>query len=98
MLETWRWFGPDDGVTLQNVLQAGAAGVVTALDHIATGEAWPLSDVLARKSEIETAGLVWSVVESIPVHNDIKTRTGEFARHIENYKQSLLAVAAAGLK
>lgn len=98
MLETWRWFGPDDGVTLQNVLQAGAAGVVTALDHIATGEAWPLSDVLARKSEIETAGLVWSVVESIPVHNDIKTRTGEFARHIENYKQSLLAVAAAGVE
>lgn len=98
MQETWRWFGPDDSVSLENIVQAGATGVVTSLHHIPTGEAWPLQDVLKRKQAIEDAGLAWSVVESIPLHNDIKTRSGDFARHIENYKESLRNVGSAGVE
>jgi mannonate dehydratase len=98
MQETWRWFGPEDTVSLDNIVQTGASGVVTALHHIATGELWPAADIAARKTEIETSGLEWSVVESIPVHNDIKTRSGDYRRHIENYKQSLRNVGAAGIE
>jgi len=98
MQETWRWFGPEDTVSLDNIVQAGASGVVTALHHIATGELWPAADIAARKTEIEASGLEWSVVESIPVHNDIKTRSGDYRRHIENYKQSLRHVGAAGIE
>lgn len=98
MEETWRWFGPDDTVTLENVCQAGATGVVTALDHIPTGEAWPLDDILERKRLIESFGLSWSVVESVPLHNDIKTRTGDFERHIDNYRTSITNLGAAGIK
>ena len=89
MQETWRWFGPEDPITLRQIRQAGATGIVSALDHIATGEAWPLGDILERKRIIEGAGLTWSVVESVPVHNAIKSRTIDFARMIENYKVSL---------
>ena len=74
MQETWRWFGPDDPVSLQQVAQAGASGVVTSLHQIPTGELWPLADILARKREIESNGMNWAVVESVPVHNDIKTK------------------------
>ena len=98
MQETWRWFGPDDTVSLENIVQAGATGVVTSLHHIATGELWPAADIEARKAEIDAQGLEWSVVESIPVHNDIKTRSGDYLRHIENYKQSLRHVGAAGIE
>jgi len=98
MLETWRWFGPNDPVTLEKIVQAGARGVVTSLHHIATGEAWPADEVLKRKADIENAGLSWSVVESIPLHNDIKTRSDDYARHIENYQQSLRNVGAAGVE
>ena len=97
MEETWRWFGPEDPIPLRNVRQAGATGVVSALDHIPTGEAWPLEDILERKALIESHGLVWSVVESVPLHNDIKTRTGDFQRHIDNYKTSLSNLGTAGI-
>ena len=93
MEETWRWFGPDDPVTLQHVRQAGATGVVTALHHLNQGRAWPEEEVAKRKAEIEAAGLAWSVVESIAVAEDIKTRTGAFRELIEDYKRSVRAVA-----
>ena len=97
MQETWRWFGPDDTVTLEQIRQAGASGIVTALDHVPTGEAWPASDIEARKRTIEDAGLAWSVVESVPVHNDIKMRSGEYRRYIDNYKKSIRNIGAAGI-
>lgn len=97
MQETWRWFGPEDPITLRQIRQTGATGIVSALDHIATGEAWPLGDILERKRIIEGAGLTWSVVESVPVHNAIKSRTGDFARMIENYKVSLKNLGKAGI-
>jgi mannonate dehydratase len=98
MLQTWRWFGPDDVVTLDNVKQAGATGVVSALHHLNTGGAWPQDEVLKRRKQIEDAGLVWSVVESIGVGEEIKTRTGDFKAKIDNYKQSIRTVARAGVK
>jgi mannonate dehydratase len=98
MQETWRWFGPKDPITLEKIRQAGATGIVTSLHHIPTGEAWPLDEVLARKQLIEAAGLTWSVVESIPLHNDIKLRTGNFVQLIEQYRQSIQAVGQAGIK
>ena len=97
MQETWRWFGPDDSVSLENIVQAGASGVVTSLHHIATGASWPGKDIAERKAEIEAAGLQWAVVESIPVHNDIKTRSGSHLTHIENYKSSIRNLGAAGI-
>jgi mannonate dehydratase len=98
MQETWRWFGPDDPVSLRKVAQAGATGVVTSLHHVPTGEAWPLQDILDRKSEIESHGMNWAVVESVPVHNDIKTRSGDYPRLIDNYRQSLRHIGAAGIE
>ena len=96
MKETWRWFGPQDPISLDQIKQAGASGIVTALHDRYRGEAWPLNEVLKRKGEIEAAGLVWSVVESIPVHNSIKLRSGPYRQFIEAWKQSLLAIAEAG--
>lgn len=97
MEETWRWFGPDDTVTLEQIRQAGATGIVTALDHVPTGDAWPAADILERKRLIEDAGLSWSVVESVPLHNDVKTRSGEYRRYIANYAQSIRNLSAAGI-
>lgn len=97
MKETWRWFGPQDPISLEQIKQAGATGIVTALHHIYRGEAWPLAEVLKRKAEIEAAGLVWSVVESIPVHTSIKLRTGRCRQYIAAWKDSLAAVAKAGV-
>ncbi|MEH6581691.1 MAG: mannonate dehydratase [Halioglobus sp.] len=98
MKETWRWFGPHDPVSLENIVQAGASGIVSALSHVPTGAAWAKEEVDKRLAEIQAFGLEWTVVESIPVHNDIKTRTGDYRDHIENYKQSLRSVGAAGIE
>lgn len=98
MKQTWRWFGPDDPVTLAHARQAGASGIVTALHHLNDGRAWPADEVLKRKAEIDAAGLSWDVVESIIVHEDIKTRSGRFRDLIANYQASLRAVAAAGVR
>ncbi|WP_049629250.1 mannonate dehydratase [Cellvibrio sp. pealriver] len=98
MKETWRWFGPKDTINLQSIAQAGATGIVTSLHHIPTGAAWPLREILERKKLIEDHGLEWAVIESIPLHNDIKTRTGNFQQYIDNYKESLRNVGAAGVR
>jgi mannonate dehydratase len=98
MLQTWRWFGPDDPVTLENAAQAGAAGIVTALHHRNQGEVWSEDEIAKRRGEIERAGLVWSVVESIGVGEDIKTRSGAFREKIDNHKQSIRNAARAGVK
>ena len=97
MQETWRWFGPKDPISLEKIRQAGATGIVTSLHHIPTGRAWPEDEVVKRKRQIEDAGLQWAVVESIPLHNDIKLRTGNFLEQIENYKRSIRAVGNAGV-
>ncbi|MBV9734579.1 MAG: mannonate dehydratase [Acidisphaera sp.] len=98
MLETWRWFGPDDLVTLDHIKQAGAVGVVTALHHCNRGGAWPEEEVAKRRADIERAGLVWSVVESIAVPENIKTREAGCAEATDAYKKSIRAVARAGVR
>ena len=98
MKQTWRWFGPNDPVTLAHVRQAGAVGIVSALHHMNRGQAWTESEVNIRKAMIEKAGLSWDVVESIAVPEDIKTRTGSFRQKIDNHKASIRAVAKAGIK
>ncbi len=98
MIETMRWFGPSDPVTLRDIRQAGATGIVTALHEIANGDVWPQVAIAVRQAEIEAAGLVWSVVESLPVHEAIKTRGADRDRLIENYRQSLTNLAACGIR
>ena len=98
MLQTWRWFGPDDPVSLENVRQAGAVGVVSALHHMNQGQVWSEDEVAKRRAEIEAGGLVWSVSESIGVGEAIKTRSGDFRARIDNYKQSIRNASRAGVK
>ena len=98
MINSWRWFGPSDPVSLTEIKQAGVTDIVTALHHVRCGDLWTVEEIKARQEEVQAAGMVWSVVESVAVHEDIKTRSGDFESYIATYKQCMKNLAACGIK